>query len=87
MDKVLVDYLSKPNGVELLNDKLTHKFSKELKQIAKAQDGPTLPSKRDEEVNRSHSSCERFLALESQGGAVLPGQRDDQDMHAVFLSL
>jgi hypothetical protein len=56
----LVDYLSKPNGVELLNDKLTHKFSKELKQIAKAQDGPTLPSKRDEEVNRSHSSCERF---------------------------
>jgi hypothetical protein len=51
VDKVLVDYLSKPNGVELLNDKLTHKFSKELKQIAKAQGGPALPSKRDEEVS------------------------------------
>jgi hypothetical protein len=51
VDKVLVDYLSKPNGVELLNEKLTHKFSKELKQIAKAQGGPALPSKRDEEIS------------------------------------
>lgn len=51
VDKVLVDYLSKPNGVELLNDKLTHKFSKELKQLAKEQGGPALPNKRNEEVS------------------------------------